>query len=148
MINSENFIKRLEVVFEYYSISASAFADKIGVQRSALSHLLSGRNKPSLDFVLRIIDSFPEVDLYWLLNGIGTFPKNETVQNEALPSPITNSESFDLFSAQESQAQGKERMISNKEKEFQIEQTLRETRLIDRIVIFYKDGTFKNYTEL
>lgn len=148
MVNSENFIKRLEVVFEYYSISASAFADKIGVQRSALSHLLSGRNKPSLDFVLRIIDAFPEVDLYWLLNGIGTFPKNETVQNEALPSPIPNSESFDLFSPQESHESEKEKLISNKEKESKVEQTLPVTRLIDRIVIFYKDGTFKNYTEL
>jgi transcriptional regulator with XRE-family HTH domain len=45
------------------------FADKIGVQRSSLSHLLSGRNKPSLDFILKILDVFPDVDLYWMING-------------------------------------------------------------------------------
>jgi hypothetical protein len=39
------------------------------VQRSSLSHLLSGRNKPSLDFILKIVDVFPDVDLYWILNG-------------------------------------------------------------------------------
>jgi hypothetical protein len=43
------------------------FADKI-VQRSSLSHLLSG-NKPSLDFILKILDVFPDVDLYWMING-------------------------------------------------------------------------------
>jgi hypothetical protein len=43
-----------------------------------LSHLLSGRNKPSLDFILKIVDVFPDVDLYWILNG-GSFPKNKEV---------------------------------------------------------------------
>jgi transcriptional regulator with XRE-family HTH domain len=51
------------------------FADKIGVQRSSLSHLLSGRNKPSLDFILKILDVFPDVDLYWMINGKGSFQK-------------------------------------------------------------------------
>ena len=55
MVNTEDFIKRLEFLLEYYSMNAASFADKIGVQRSSLSHLLSGRNKPSLDFILKII---------------------------------------------------------------------------------------------
>ena len=77
MVNTDDFIKRLEIILDYYSLNASSFADKIGVQRSSLSHLLSGRNKPSLDFILKILDIFPDVDLYWILNGKGTFPKNE-----------------------------------------------------------------------
>ena len=81
MVNTEEFIKRLEIILDYYSLNASAFADKIGVQRSSLSHLLSGRNKPSLDFILKIMDVFPDVDLYWILNGKGSFPKN----NETVP---------------------------------------------------------------
>src|SRR5688572_3978558 len=95
MINSEDFIKRLEILLEYYSVSASAFADKIGVQRSALSHLLSGRNKPSLDFVMKIIENYPDVDLYWLLNGMGSFPKNNTGENTAeIPAPILSNEKY------------------------------------------------------
>jgi len=81
MVNTEDFIKRLEIILDYYGLNASSFADKIGVQRSSLSHLLSGRNKPSLDFVLKILEVFPDVDLYWILNGKGTFPKN-TEKNE------------------------------------------------------------------
>ena len=77
MVNIDDFIKRLEIILDYYNLSASAFADKIGVQRSSLSHLLSGRNKPSLDFIIKVIEVFPDVDLYWVLNGKGTFPKSE-----------------------------------------------------------------------
>src|SRR6218665_3550652 len=83
MINSEDFIKRLEFILDYYSLSASSFADKVGVQRSSLSHLLSGRNKPSLDLILKIVENFPDVDLYWILNGEGNFPKSE-IQNEII----------------------------------------------------------------
>ena len=63
------------------------------MQRSSLSHLLSGRNKPSLDFILKIIEEFPEVDLYWILNGKGTFPKSENKIIETSPStPISKIE--------------------------------------------------------
>ena len=53
MINSKDFTDRLKKMMEHYQISASMFADKVGVQRSSISHILSGRNKPSLDFILK-----------------------------------------------------------------------------------------------
>ena len=68
MINNEEFTKRLQKVIDFYGESASSFAEKIGVQRSSISHILSGRNKPSLDFVLKVLSAFPEVELYWLMN--------------------------------------------------------------------------------
>ena len=77
MIDNEAFTKRLQKVIDYYGESASSFAEKIGVQRSSISHILSGRNKPSLDFVLKVLSSFPEVELYWLLNGKGKFPSTK-----------------------------------------------------------------------
>ena len=75
MVNVNEFAKRLNIIMDFYNLSAALLADKIEVQRSSISHLLSGRNKPSLDFVLKILKAFPEVELYWLLNGVGTFPK-------------------------------------------------------------------------
>ncbi|GLU45091.1 helix-turn-helix domain-containing protein [Allomuricauda sp. NBRC 101325] len=66
-------IDRVKQVIEHYGLSVSAFADEIGVQRSSMSHLLNGRNKPSLDFVMKLVDSYPEVNLYWLLKGEGEF---------------------------------------------------------------------------
>ena len=89
MVNIDDFVKRLESLLEYYNLNASSFADKIGVQRSSLSHLLSGRNKPSLDFILKILEVFPEVDLYWILNGKGTFPKTSNAI-KAIGSVTTN----------------------------------------------------------
>ena len=86
MVNTVEFVRRLEKVMNYYGLSASAFADKIGVQRSTISHLLTGRNKPSLEFVLKVVKSFPEVNLYWLLNGKGSFP---AVQKEIPRCPGT-----------------------------------------------------------
>ena len=74
MINNSEFADRLRHIMDYYQLSASGFADKIQVQRSSISHLLSGRNKPSLDFVLRVIKEFEDVELYWQLNGTGSFP--------------------------------------------------------------------------
>ncbi len=77
MINNLDFAHRLNKVMDYYQLSAAAFADKISVQRSSISHLLSGRNRPSLDFVLKVLEEFKDVELYWLLNGKGSFPKKE-----------------------------------------------------------------------
>ena len=77
MLTSEQFIDKIEQILNYYNLSASLFAEKIGVQRSSLSHLLSGRNKPSLDFVIKIVEEFPEVDLYWFLFNQGNFPREE-----------------------------------------------------------------------
>ena len=54
MINTEEFTKRLQKVIDYYGETTSSFAEEIGVQRSSISHILSGRNKPSLEFVLKI----------------------------------------------------------------------------------------------
>ncbi|WP_291122976.1 helix-turn-helix domain-containing protein, partial [Flavobacterium sp. UBA6046] len=97
MVNIEDFIKRLEIILDYYSLNASSFADKIGVQRSSLSHLLSGRNKPSLDFILKIIEVFPEVDLYWILNGKGNFPKSENKSDATIvtPTPTINNQTLE-----------------------------------------------------
>lgn len=77
MVNSKAFIKRLEKIIDYYDLTASAFAEKVEVQRSSISHLLSGRNKPSLEFVLKVVTHLPEVNLYWLLNGKGSFPETK-----------------------------------------------------------------------
>lgn len=144
MVNNEDFIKRLEHLLDYYDMSASLFADKLGVQRSGLSHLLSGRNKPSLDFVLKIIDKFPEVDLYWLLNGKSSFPKNSQEEQKITTPPTLqkNEEKVshlnDLFSV------NAEKNISE-ENTAQINPQMESTSSIDKIVIFYKDGTFKDY---
>lgn len=133
MVNVENFAKRLQKVIDYYNISASAFADSIGVQRSSISHILSGRNKPSLDFIMKILDTYPEVELYWLLNGKGSFPKDMTTD---LPVNIAPS----LFDEQPKPAQTKQEHSENEQPVVNFKKSG-----VDRIVIFYKDGTFEEF---
>ena len=128
MVNVENFAKRINILLKYYEISAATLAEKIEVQRSSISHILSGRNKPSLDFVMKILKAFPEVELYWLLNGAGDFPK-ETKKN-VIPSPPSK--------VNENNAVLKKAPISPLE--------ITDKQEIERIVIFFKDGSFKNYT--
>lgn len=123
MINNDDFAKRLQKVIEFYGESAASFAEKIGVQRSSISHILSGRNKPSLDFILKILSSFPEVELYWLLNGKGTFPSEVNSKTDTVLSDDKISDSL-------------------------VKKTIEEkatNKSIERIIIFYTDGSFKNF---
>jgi transcriptional regulator with XRE-family HTH domain len=61
--------ERVKKIMEDNKLSSSQMADRIGVQRSAISHILSGRNKPSLDFILKVLESFSDVSSEWLLRG-------------------------------------------------------------------------------
>lgn len=137
MINNTEFAKRLQKVIDYYGESASSFAEKIGVQRSSISHILSGRNKPSLEFVLKVLSSFPEVELYWLMNGKGQFPNEEKNNLPPIQKTETNV-SQDLFS--ENEQNKNEQSVSTFNKASH--STKKE---IDRIIIFYKDGSFENF---
>lgn len=159
MVNTDDFIKRLEIILDYYSLSASAFADKINVQRSSLSHLLSGRNKPSLDLILKIVESFPEVDLHWIINGKGEFPKSENtvIQNIATSTPTQPNlfeeakieNTTDLFSTEH--IVEKNRVFENFEKKISNSEVLNTQQnsedTIEKIVVFYKNGTFKSYQQ-
>lgn len=67
----ETIVNRLLILMEAYGFSAGAFADKIEVQRSSISHLMSGRNKPSLDFIQKVLLQFPDINPSWLIMGKG-----------------------------------------------------------------------------
>jgi len=60
---------RLQQIISKNNLSASSFADRLNIQRSNISHILSGRNKPSLDFIEKFINNFPEEDVVWLITG-------------------------------------------------------------------------------
>lgn len=138
MLNIEDFIKRLEYLMDYYSLNASLFADKIGVQRSSISHLLSGRNKPSLDFILKITEEFPSVDLYWILNGEGNFLKTNT------PTPILERQKIEDDSGNFSD--GTSLIENNKsvESSSALSEKIGEKEIF-KIVVLYKDGSFRDF---
>ena len=69
MLNNSDIVSRIEKIRNNHKLTAASFATKIGVQRSAMSHILSGRNKPSLDFLIKIYDAFDDINLEWLILG-------------------------------------------------------------------------------
>ncbi|MDR6515377.1 helix-turn-helix transcriptional regulator [Chryseobacterium camelliae] len=72
-----NLNERISKVIEYSKLTPSEFADEVDVQRSSISHITSGRNKPSLEFIIKIKSRFPEILWDWLVNGEGEMLKSE-----------------------------------------------------------------------
>jgi len=70
--------ERITKVLEYSGFSASEFADEIDVQRSSISHIISGRNKPSLEFVTKIKNRFPELSWDWIILGTGEMKQTDS----------------------------------------------------------------------
>ena len=135
MVNSTDFGKRLQEILHYYGLSATAFSEAIDFNRSTISHLLSGRNRPSLEFVMKVLQQFPEVELYWLLNGTGTFPveKNE---------PALSSTSALKGLESDTSLAGDDEHI----KEItEISRKASDTNELEQVILFYKDGSFKTY---
>ena len=88
--------ERITKVLEYSGFSASEFADEIDVQRSSISHIISGRNKPSLEFVTKIKNRFPELSWDWIILGTGEmkqtdspFPISEKPEEHSTPDLFT-----------------------------------------------------------
>lgn len=143
MINSPDFIKRLQIIIDYYQLSAATLADKMNVQRSSISHLLSGRNKPSLDFVLKLIKQFPEVNLYWLLNGLGNFPATLSDNFQPKKDMVLDSENINT---NKSNNETKPKVHSNQSNDALIQSIQSNHPVeIESIIICYKNGNFKAY---
>lgn len=158
---------RIEEIMKKQDLSSSQFADKIGVPRSGLSHVLKGRNNPSLDYVLRILKSFPEIDSNWLLTG------EITASNKSVNTIVSNANtSSELDSKRESVNKGnnlniEEEIIQNSGAEildFQNKNIIKEeditsyhqkkdikniennvNKKVEKIVFFYSDGSFEEY---
>ncbi|MCK9400191.1 MAG: helix-turn-helix transcriptional regulator [Bacteroidales bacterium] len=119
-------IKRFKSLLEQLHLSPSEFADRIGVQRSSVSHVLSGRNKPSLDFLEKILNLFPDIDAVWLITGRNS-PQKDLTQGD---SNAVN----DLIQLQNAP-------IVNAENKKPLAHADEEP--VDHIIIVYKNNTFR-----
>jgi transcriptional regulator with XRE-family HTH domain len=127
--------------------SSAQFAEEIGVQPSGISHILSGRNNPSLDFVLKMLEKYRFISSEWLLFGKGTMYRDSKMQNlfneldlagkgsthpGADFSTDTSPVSVDFEGKQDSLGP-----VLRKDPDIKAE--------VSRIVMFYSDGTFEDY---
>jgi transcriptional regulator with XRE-family HTH domain len=146
-------------IIETEGLTPARFADEIGVQRSSISHIISGRNKPSYDFIIKILNRFSGINAEWLVTGKGNMIKNE-------PSGLKTNQTSDLFSAQlgkTASESSKQPGIGAATNAATIQSTIQSgiaqeftktnknhevtnVNNIEQVLIFYKDGTFKSYT--
>lgn len=123
---------RIEKILKHYNLSASKFAETIDTQRSSISHILSGRNRPSLELLQRILEKYPEIDALWLINGKNEmFTTNNTVPVEKEIQTSLNFEEEDPI-----------KYITPKTENKPPTQT---ENNIERIIIFYKNKQFVEY---
>lgn len=142
---------KIKQVLTIKNLSPSYLADDIGVQRSSISHILSGRNRPSLDIIQKIVRRFPEFSYDWFLeddtqlstdellpsdqkSGRDTRLKTQLPKSTPDPSP---SAPVDRQSVAGTDSNG----ISSPKQAAES----KPTTAIDRILIFYTDGTFREY---
>ena len=135
-----NLVERIKELMDTHELSAAAFSDRIGVQRSSISHIISERNKPSLDFLLKILNAFPTVSSDWLLMGQQQqetlFTKTEPATTPSAPSNasvLTSLKNETTPSVQTTATQVTTDLPSPSNRD------------VERVVVFYTDGTCSTY---
>ena len=134
---------RIIKFIETENLSSSSFADKIGVQRSSISHIISGRNNPSFEFIQKMLISFRDLSADWLLTGSGEIYK--TKRKISLFEPASSLfENSEVVSKPASPVSG-QAIQDTPEQIDKIQAGIDETKKIDKIIIFYNDKTFSQY---
>lgn len=143
--------ERILQVMENEGLTPSKFAETIGIQRSAMSHIISGRNNPSLDVFMKILETFPYVDADWLLFGKGEMKKGE-IEKDSFAQPDLfgntpiNSPTPRIDSEYRREMGVKE--VENTPKQTEKEVVIRTelvAKKISKIVIFYADETYETF---
>ena len=79
-VNMLNMNKRFKKWLDYNDINSNKLAENINVSRATISHIISGRNKPSVDFLHKILNKYPELNLNWLVTGKGSMKINNSIK--------------------------------------------------------------------
>ena len=139
--------ERLTVFLRAEQLSPAQFADFMGIQRSGVSHLLSGRNKPGFDFFSTFLQKFPAVNIEWLISGRGKMYKEMETKPlfpDFAPQPETNDTAMpDMPVAIPANP---EATAENPAPPATSTKTP-ESRHIEKVMILYSDGTFSDFTK-
>lgn len=141
--------ERLKEILEYYNLNSSRLAERLGVQRSGISHIMAGRNKPGYDFIKGILNLFPEIDANWLITGKGSMFKEESQEERSDESKIKEQDNANLFDGIKSQASENQfsetSEIDDNKDDYKSKHQDNTTSSIDSIIILLKNGKFRSY---
>lgn len=163
---------RISKILQEEGMTASKLADEIGVQASSISHIMSGRNNPSIDFVQKLLERFRAINSEWLLLGKGEMYKQSqgTISSNLSSSkPIENdlfsqaSYEEDKYSNQEplkpvdnepknleeaTKTLDKDKFVDDpKEMLKEINSSSKEPKTVEKVIVLFNDGTFEYYNQ-
>ena len=142
---------RLQKLLDSEQLTPAKFAEILGVQRSAISHILTGRNNPSFDLISKIIHKFPALNSDWLITGKGNMyktlvqgslfdfdtPKKDEISDKV--TPIKPAEQT-LVTDVKNEAETPKNSLDTSVKKLESA-----SRMVKRIVVFYTDNTFEEF---
>ncbi len=127
-------VERLKKILSYYHLTSAQFAKELGIQKSSVSHLLSGRNKPSFQFLSKLTQRYPEINLKWFIAGEG----------DIFDSEINNRKETILTSPSENENDRFEKGLSEKNKtNKKLAAEKSTTSEIENIILIYDNDSFK-----
>lgn len=135
-------VERIKEIILKEGLTSGSFADLIGVQRSSMSHIINGRNNPSLDFIVKTIQRFPKLNPEWLLSGIGAM-----YRSDATAQPIAMVRERSIFdSIPEPMVRPTPAQVI-KPIEIQIDPVKIQEKHVDKVLIFYSDRTYDEFSK-
>ena len=136
---------RINRILKQKKLTASQFADQVGIQRSSVSHIMSGRNNPSLDLVQKILNTYQDINPSWLISGKGQMFLQVSGEGMEEQKEENSTQTASLLDTDERDEGTKGSTASSAK--LAKRHSAKNDRIIEKIVVFYKNGTFREYKE-
>lgn len=137
---------RLQQFLNAENMTQSEFADRIGIARASVSHILAGRNKPSIEMIQKLSESFPALNLEWFINGNGKMYKSDSPASYASIQNASQSQEQSLFDVETEPLAPNPTAYHVEPKavtSYRERQIIKNQRNVVRVLVFFDDGTFQ-----
>lgn len=127
--------QRLEQIIESEGLTAKQFAEQVGIQAGTISNIINGRNNPSLDVMQRVLNRFRTISSDWLVLGVGSMYRSNGAPDKTL---------FDIkpIEVEHDEPEQPDKQVQENKSE-QTMSAPTQNKVVDKILIFYTDGTFE-----
>lgn len=141
-----NMKERIIKIMECERMGQAQFASAIGIQRAAMSHIISGRNNPSLDVMTKILHRYPQINPDWLLLGKGEMLRDNTPAMEPADNIAKNPPQIQVVPEghQEIPFQESRKELENSEKTWAVS-VEKSSKTVSKIMVFYSDNTYDTF---
>jgi len=141
--------ERLSKIIASEGLTPSMLADKMGIQRSGISHILNGRNLPSYDFLQKLLENFPRLNAEWLILGQGSMYKSTAADIPDVLTPPAVEEKTPVAPILPEMPQylssGDGQQKKHSEPKSEISSPAEDQKSIEKMMILYSDNTFVIY---